>query len=188
MSQNISFKSYIRVVPCKDFSKETAKMVKNRFVAYPWTIKESVKADSAFTRDIADCTVCGITDGKDVVLMHLSPDVEANHSLNGLQRFIAQNVNLKNPNLQGILIGSKLNKISSDIYDKLAKLLETYNIPFSELRAGNGKVNTAYFSNKDEWMVSSLTMDKFINKGYDNKTVLNNMFHKVSISDLDEIV
>ena len=52
------------------------------YVDYPWTIKESVFSNNAYTKNIADCTVCGITDGLKVLLIHLCPTNKENFNFN----------------------------------------------------------------------------------------------------------
>lgn len=188
MQNNITFTSGIRAIPCKQFSTEFSRISSKNSVDYPWTLAESVKSNSAYTRGVADCTVCGITDGKDVLLMHVCPTMKTNHNVSGLRQFIARNIDLKNENLQGILIGSKQNKLSQNIYNMFLDFLNNFHIPFSELKIANDKVNVGYMSSTDEWLVSSLKMDKLLNKGENSKDIFTNTFEKVTISVVDEIV
>ena len=188
MISNISFKSSIRPVTLSDFRKETSKIPDKNFVGYPWSVNDSIKAQSSYTKDVADCTVCGITDGANVFLMHLSPENEINHSLFILRQIIARNVDLNDKNLQAILIGSKPTTKSSDIYNKLCELINSFNIPFSELKFSKSRVNVAYFSNKDEWIVASNDIDKLLKFNNRKEDVLKNSFNKVEISEFDEIV
>ncbi len=50
MDNNIAFTSRIRLVSPEEFRNVTGKISNKNFVAYPWTIKESVIAESAFRR------------------------------------------------------------------------------------------------------------------------------------------
>lgn len=184
----ISFTSAIRPIPAKEFAKITGAMGGKNSVNFPWTIKEAVKAPNAYTTGILDCTVCGITDGKNVYQMHLCPDVDKNHHFSEIFRYIRQNIDLKNENLQGFLCGSRPHKKSQDIYNKFVEFFKNYNIPFTELKNAKNSFNVAYSSSKDEWMISDYHFDKFINANASSEDVLNKMFEKVRISDLDEIV
>lgn len=71
--EKVSFTSRIRMVPLNEFRSAVANLPRKNFVSEPWTIKESVLADKAYTSDILDCTVCGLTDGQKVLLMHICP-------------------------------------------------------------------------------------------------------------------
>ena len=188
MEKNITFTSGIRAITCKQFSNEFMRLAPKSSVDYPWTLAESVKGTSAYTRGVADCTVCGITDGKDVLLMHICPTMKSNHNVSQLRQFIANKIDLKKDDLQGILVGSKLSKLSQNIYNMFAEFLENYNIPFSDLKIANDKVNVGYLGNKDEWVISSLKMDKLLNKNYESKKVFSDTFSKVCVSSEDEIV
>lgn len=187
---NISFTSLIRPVTGKEFSQITSAIARKNFAAYPWTAKESVKAEKAFTTRVCDCTLLGLTDGKDVLMMHLCPTQNANKNRFELKRFIAQKMDMKNPDLQTILIGSKENTESQNLYNTLQEILESYNIPFSELKI-SGKdysIDTAYSSQKDEWIVTCRKIDKLLQSGVKNNLeVLKNIFKKVNISACDEI-
>lgn len=130
----------------------------------------------------------GINDGKDVFMMHLCPTIEANHHLFNTKMFIAHNIDLNSPNLQAILVGSKPDKKSSDVYNKLVSIIKDFKIPFSELKIGDIGINVAYCSNKDEWLVSSFKIDKLLKKRLDSENILKQTFKKVNISELDEII
>lgn len=188
---NISFTSLIRPVGKKEFSQLTSAIDRKNFVSYPWTVKESVKAAKAYTTGVCDCTVLGITDGKDVLMMHLCPTQSANKNTFELKRFIEQKMNIKNPDLQAILIGSKETKPSEQLYDTLKDIMINYKIPLSELKIiSNGcQIDTAYSSQKDEWIVTCSKIDKFLRSGIkDSFEILKNTFKHVNISDCDEIV
>lgn len=184
----ISFTSAIRPVSLRDFSSAVTKIGSKHSVNYPWTINESIKAQAAYTTNICDCTMLGISDGENVLMMHICPTVEQNHNLFSLKQFIARHINLKNTNLEGMLIGSKMNKKSQEIYEKLSNLLQNFKIPYSELKIGKDPIKTAYSSQTDEWIVSSPYIDKLLKKGTEPLSVLNSTFEKVKIADTDEVV
>ena len=81
---NITFTSRIRPVTRAEFSRVILSYGDKNFVGYPWTLKESVLSNKAYTKDIADCSVCGITDGLKVLLIHLCPTEKINFQFNTL--------------------------------------------------------------------------------------------------------
>ena len=90
---DISFTSRIRHCTKNEFNMVANRIGVKNYVGYPWTIKESVCSDSAYTRSIADCIVCGITDGLKVLLIHLCPTNAENFDFfNG------------NPSLSGMIL------------------------------------------------------------------------------------
>ncbi len=184
----ISFTSGIRPIPLETFGKTAASIGTRNFVNFPWTINESVKAPMAYTRHVCDCTMLGLTDGQDVLMMHLCPSMESNHNFFDIRQFIARNMDLKNPELQAILVGSKPAKKSQSIYNMLAEFLQTHRIPYSELKIGKDPISTAYSSRKDEWMISSPRIDRLLKRGMDSPSILKDSFNKVKISSADEIL
>lgn len=183
----VSFTSAITPVNQVQLAKKIANLDKKAFVAFPWTIQDSVKAASAGTTRVCDCSVMGITDGTDVFLMHLSPEYELNHSTYFIRQFIAKNVDLFNKNLQAILIGSKPTKKSQDVYNKLLMVLHEFKIPFSELKHAKDATNVFYSSVNDEWLISSQCIDRAIKQGKTSEEILKNTFNTVNISPLDYI-
>ena len=187
----VSFTSLIRPVQAKEFSKSVSSIDRKNFVPYPWTFKQSVKAPKAYTTNICDCTVLGLTDGKDVFMAHLCPTQSVNHNRFELRRLLALNMDMKSPNLQAVLIGSKNTKISQKLYDMLKETVDGFQIPCSELKISGDSgcsISTAYSAEKDEWLISCAKIDKLIKSGVkDNLEILKNVFKKVNISDCDEI-
>ena len=120
-------------------------------------------------------------------MLHLTPDNSSNHNFYFIKQFIAQNIKLGNPNLQGILIGSKLTKKSQDIYNKFSDFLNEMCIPFSELKVGKDRIHAAYSSLLDTWYISSLKIDNMLKKGKTSAEALNTTFQKTAISKTDEI-
>lgn len=184
----ISFTSGIKPVSLIEFSNSIGKIGTQNSVNYPWTIKESIKAPAAYTTNICDCTMLGISDGTNVLMMHICPTIEQNHNLFSIKQFIAQKLDLKKDNLEGILVGSKLNKKSQEIYEKLSEVLRNFNIPYSELKIGKDPIKTAYSSQTDEWLISSSYIDKLLKKGTEPLSILKSMFKKVNISETDEVL
>ena len=190
---NISFKSRIKLVQTEDFVKLTQnKNIKS--VNYPWTIKESVKAPNALTTDIYDCTALGIVskDDNNVLLMHISPNGTDYKKNNKIETFISKKINLLSDNLTGFIIGSKKNNINSPtstkMFDKLAGILDKYNIPYTKFKGGNYSNNIAYSSKNDTWLVANDVVDLSKNVYNKNKKqILNFMFDEIKTAPNDNI-
>lgn len=190
---NISFKSRIKLVQTEDFARLTQN--KNmKSVNYPWTIKESVKAPNALTTDIYDCTALGIVskDDNNVLLMHISPKGTDYKKINKIETFISKKINLLSDNLTGFIIGSKKNNINSPtstkMFDKLAGILDKYNIPYTKFKGGNYFNNIAYSSKDDTWLVANDVVD--LSKSVYNKNkkqILNFMFDEIKTAPNDNI-
>lgn len=190
---NISFKSRIKLVQTEDFVKLTQnKNIKS--VNYPWTIKESVKAPNALTTDIYDCTALGIVskDDNNVLLMHISPNGTDYKKINKIETFISKKINLLSDNLTGFIIGSKKNNINSPtstkMFDKLAGILDKYQIPYTKFKGGNYSNNIAYSSKNDTWLVANDVVDLSKNVYNKNKKqILNFMFDEIKTAPNDNI-
>ena len=190
---NISFKSRIKLVQTEDFARLTQN--KNmKSVNYPWTIKESVKAPNALTTDIYDCTALGIVskDDNNVLLMHISPNGTDCKKINKIETFISKKINLLSDNLTGFIIGSKKNNINSPtstkMFDKLAGILDKYNIPYTKFKGGNYSNNIAYSSKDDTWLVANDVVDLSKNVYNKNKKqILNFMFDEIKTAPNDNI-
>lgn len=185
---NISFTSRIKLVSNENFARLILKGTKS--VDFPWTISESVLGKSALTKDIYDCTSAGIVADGEVLLMHLSPNGGNYKTLNKVEKFITQKINLFSQNIQGFLIGSKKNNINSPnstkLFDKFEKLLNKHNIPYSKFKGGNYNNNIAYLGDTDTWLISNDVVDltKSVYRN-DKKQVTKFMFDDVKISDND---
>ena len=186
--ENISFKSRIKPVTIKEFGSIAGRMGNNNAVKFPWTIADSVKAKDVYTTGVIDCSSCLITDGNEAVLLHLKPDCEANHAFSNVLGYLRGVMDLKSEYLQAVLLGSKNTKKSQDIYTKFQKLLQQFNIPFSELKNGKTPTSVAYRSETDEVLISNKTIDTMLKKGNSSKNALESGFEKVSIADCDEIL
>ncbi len=188
----ISFTSRIRLVSLDEFGKNICAMGRKRFVDEPWTIRESVLSDSAYTSDILDCTVCALTDGQSVLLNHICPTNPKNKNFGKITEYISKKINLTNPDLQGFLLGSKPNNINSPnstkLFDKFEKFLNEYNIPYSKFKGGLFENHCAYSSNKDEWLIGNCLVREGIKDIYpEPMPVLQRIFDEVKISPADEI-
>lgn len=190
MINNISFTSAIRPVTVNQFMNSARMSCKS--VDYPWTIRESVLSENAYTTNVMDCTVCGITDGSKVLMMHICPTNEMNKNFSKISKFIKDKISQMNPELQAVVIGGKPaythGKESYALFDKFTNLLTDLKIPFSKLKGGMGEKHVAYIRNSDEWLVASQMVER--PQPYQLKSPekeLNKLFNEVDISELDEV-
>lgn len=189
---SVSFQSRIRITDINTFNKEI-RYAKKNFVDFPWTIKESVLNDKAATKDVFDCTVGGFTDGAQVLLTHICPTDPRNNSLNKIEKFITEKIDIGNSYLQGFILGSKNNNINSPdspkYFDFFINFMKKFNIPFSYFRGGDYTNNVAYSSQKDEWLIGSSLLN-FIDKKNLFKTPQNaikRIFDEFKLCQNDEL-
>lgn len=189
---NITFTSRIRPVTKAEFSRVVSSYGDKKFVGYPWTLKESVFSDKAFTKDVADCTVCGLTDGLKVLLIHLCPTEKINFQFNKVVDFIKGKFDLKNPDLQAILIGGKPKcthgEDSYKLFGMFEKFLEDSKIQYSKLKGGMGTKDVAYSSTTDEWIIAN-DVFKFPEKNQFKtaQKAMEEVYNEVKIADCDEV-
>ena len=101
----VSFTSIIRPVSLAKFERETAGITNN---VNHWYVEGAKKGLSAKTDRIMDCTALGLTDGENVFLMHIIPDLSSNKKY--FEKIIAkikQNIDITSEYIQGLLVGSK---------------------------------------------------------------------------------
>lgn len=157
---NLQFKSKIRPINYLKYREIIDKMGKNVEVKPPWTLAESIKNKNAFSTNIIDCTVCGLTNGKDVLMLHICPTVEKNKNFSKIKDFILKNFDVTSYDTRGFLVGSQKNNMYSQFSDTLfqnfVNFMEKFEIPFSQFR-GTKKVpvHVAYSSTRDEWLLSN---------------------------------
>ena len=185
--KNISFSSRIKPVTLMDYATITMRIPHEQGVHYPWTIRQSVKAADVYTKGVIDCSACLITDGSDAVLMHLTPDNGINHAFSLVTDFLRGKIDLKNPNLQAVLLGSKNTEKSQDIYNKFKTFLERFKIPYTELKNGKTPTSVTYKTSEHTVFVTSAAIDKMLKKGFNAKEALNSGFEKISLANCDEI-
>lgn len=183
----ISFTS--KIVPLKqsDFNKLTSSFNRNNFVDFPWDIGTSRIAKDVFTHKVCDCSACLITNGDKALLMHLNPANEYNHHFSSVLNFLRNNIDLKDKNLQAVLLGSKQTKKSQDIWNKFVDLLQYLEIPTTLLKDGKSPTHLAYRTCTDEILISNEHIDKMLKKGTTAKDSLINGFRDVRIASCDEI-
>lgn len=185
---DISFTSLIRPLSSAAFDREAASIMNN---VNEWNLRGARKGISAKTDRILDCTAMGITDGQNVFLMHIIPELSSNKiSFAVIADKIKNSINMTSQYLQALIVGSKSYSRESVIgYNNFALFLQENKIPFSELKGGNSVHKIAYNSVKDEWFVSNFDIDSLIRSGVtDSKKLLELGFDKVRINKLDEVV
>lgn len=188
MIDNISFKSRIRAVRNGEFARASSMVKDKHFVNYPWRAIDSVKADKAMTLGVLDCTVLGITDGFEVLLMHLCPTNPENYNFNKIKKYIKEHIEIENPDLQAVLFGSQdYSNRSQHLFYNLNKFIKSLNIPCSVFRNCDGEFNVGYSSTTDEWIVSGQQMDIAFNKQMTSEEALKTNFKEIQLSAFDEI-
>ena len=184
---DISFTSVIKPVSSGTFNKMTSDIHNNVNL---WNLNGAKKGISAKTDRIMDCTALGITDGKDVFIMHIIPDLSSNNTyFKTIANKIKDTMDMTSGYLQAILVGSKSYSLQSQIgYNNFARFLKENKIPYSELKGGDTVHKIAYKSKTDEWLVSNNDIDSLIQSGEtDSKKLLEIGFDKVRICKLDEL-
>ncbi len=180
------------MVSPNEFRQIVSGFGEKKFVKAPWTIKESVLADRAYTSDVFDCTVCGLTDGKQVLMTHICPTNPDNNNFSTIVDFIKRKIPFSE-NLQGFILGSKPDNFdspdSTKLFDKFVNFMNKNKIPFSQFKGGPYENNVAYSSISDEWVIGNYLITPQLKKILTNpKEIFNQIFAKVEVSDLDEIV
>ena len=189
---NITFTSRIRPVTRAEFSRVISSYGDKNFVGYPWTLKESVLSNKAYTKDIADCSVCGITDGLKVLLIHLCPTEKINFQFNKVVDFIKEKFDLNNPDLQAILIGGKPECThgvdSYKLFGMFENFLDNSKIPYSKLKGGMGTKDVAYSASTDEWIIHNDAF-KFPERNIFKpvEKAMEETYNEVKIADCDEL-
>ena len=74
------------------------------------------------------------------------------------------------------------------MFDKLAGILDKYNIPYTKFKGGNYSNNIAYSSKNDTWLVANDVVDLSKNVYNKNKKqILNFMFDEIKTAPNDNI-
>lgn len=183
----ISFTSQLIPVTHNKFMRRTAFMNQDGVVDYSWSIASSRVAKDVVTYHICDCTACLITNGEKALLIHLMPDNEDNHNFRKISKFISNNMDLNNPNLQAVLIGSKADALSQDIFNKFFRFLKFFHIPATILKDGKGPTHIAYRTCTDEVLISNTQINRSLQANINNRNALYNGFHYVKIADCDQV-
>ena len=188
---SISFQSTIRPVSPQHFKDVVSTYGKKKFIAYPWTVKESVISDKLYTSGVEDCSFFAITNGIKALGMHLCPTMEANFNFSKIKEFIESKFNLKDPNLQGLILGGRRHSEENGSYrlfDNLENIFKTNKIPYSKFKGGGLPIDVAYDSVKDEFLISTLFAQSETVRNRDQPDfILDQIFDEVMISKEDEV-
>lgn len=192
MDNKITFTSIIRPVKRSMFNNVVSGISRKNFVEYPWTVKESVIAKDAYTTGVIDCTVCGITDGEKVFMMHICPTNKDNFNFKKIKDFITKKVDLSNEDLSAVVIGAKSypdDSRSYKLFDNFVKFLKSKNIPTTSIKGGDvyESVDVLYRQRNDEWLISGKYLDKYIDHT-SSGLVLNKIFPQIELSEFDIII
>ncbi len=188
---NISFSSGIKFVQTGEFSRLAGNIREKYFVNYPWSAKQTVKGFSAYTRDVKDCTMGGITDGRDVVMFHVSPNQRNISTFKDVEASILDKISLTNPELQGFLLGSTSNNpMSQQLLKMFEDFMKKCKIKYSVLAGQDTMANTnvLYDSRKDDWVIASNLIDELLPKKLPPEEIAKKLFKDVSIAEFDEFV
>lgn len=183
----ITFTSKLVPVRSVDFSVRTSSFSRDNFVDYPWIISSSRVAKDVFTNNVCDCTACLISDGDKALLKHLNPDIEENHVFSNIIKFVSNNFDMNNKNLQAVLIGGSSGKEAKTLFDGFINFLRNFNIPATILYSGKTPTHVAYKTSLDEVWISNKHIDKALSVGKSNMEALLSGFEKVKISHCDEV-
>lgn len=192
MKDNITFTSVIRPVKTSLFDDIVSDISKKNEVNYPWTCRQSRRGKEVFTRGIIDCTMCGITDGKDVFMMHICPTKPDNAIFSKIGEYIQKNVDFSNKNLRAFVLGSRYypnNNKSYTLFDNFVNFLKSKNVHTTSFKGGDiyEEVDVLYRKDRDEWLVASKYLDKYINKEPPG-VILRKIFKNVELSKYDMII
>lgn len=191
MENNITFTSIIRPVKKSVFDKAAGHISSKNFVDYPWTCSQSVRGQESYTTGVLDCTMCGITDGQDVFMMHICPTKEENSNFSKIKDFMLNKIDFKNKDLSAFVIGAKDypdDKTSYRLFDNFIKFLKSKGVPTTSIRGGDvyEPVDVLYRSQNDEWLIASRYLDRFVGKEPPEK-VLNHIFPEIKLIE-DDII
>jgi len=201
-NSQISFTSRIRLVTKSDFKSVASKVSAN--VDYPWTAKEIIKSNSAYTTGICDCTAGGITDGKDVVMFHICPSESNLNDWSNIIGTLKQKIDIKSKKLQGFLLGSFVYSRSNSVFCGFEAFMKENKVPYTKLQ-GHTEIfadsDILYSSSRDEWLVTSdqISCDLKNNRKLFGKMsieerqkqlaqIVKNTFLKVNIAPKDKLV
>lgn len=186
----VSFRSQIKFVSTTNFNQKVASFGKENFVALPWSLKESVVSDKAYTKGVSVCSVCVLTDGIKALMMHISPSLDNIKKFSEIEDFIKVAFGNKLDKLKGFLIGAMDGGISLDLNNKFKYFLTNNKIPFSHISKGTGLgCDIAYSVKEDELLISNLFIDDGkSSKKFNSKELVNLYFEECNINELDEMI
>ena len=188
----VSFKSNIRLASANRFAKEIAGMSLKNAVSSPWTAKEMVVGQKAYTTRIYDCLAGGITDGKKVVMFHICPTYEENKDFSTIERTILENFNEKTAGLRGVIVGNKPEHAESNsLLENFRTFMKKNNIDFSLIRGvkKDDESSILFDVNTDTWTITNTYLAREVKKGTKFlRGILERSFKEVNLSKNDKLV
>lgn len=185
-NSNISFKSNIKVVPM-DYFKKSADLIKNH-VDSPWTAKQILKAEKAYTTEICDCSAGGIITGEDVVMFHLNPTEDNLNDWSNIIETLKSKATAGNKILRGFLLGRNNSRDSREVFKRLETYMKNQNIPYSKFERHKyifADTNILYDASKDEWLITNKNLS---NSLLENAKVLKELPKEETQYKLNQIV
>lgn len=156
-NSKISFTSKISLATKYSFD-QAAKNTKN-VVGFPWTAREILKADKAYSRGICCCTAGGvITNDKKITMFHIEPSSPNLKDWHNIIRVINEKVGQSNQKVQGFLLGSFNEESCRKIFDNFKDFMNRNNIPYSKFglqKSPFANTDILYNAKSDEWLVTS---------------------------------
>ncbi len=189
---NLSFKSSIKFVTPKTFAKRIEVLSSKANVCSPWTVNETVVGKNAYTEDVIDCVVLGLTNGKKVLMCHICPTKKQNEDFQTIETFINRKVDFKKDSWKGFLFGSKpywfmMDERSEALFGKFFNFLQKKNVPFSFFKGGEDVHNVAYFAKTDEWLITNVDDNKYLKGGAIEDLLKNREFDEFRLSKFDDL-
>lgn len=202
-TSNISFTSKINLTTKYRFD-QAAENIKN-VVRFPWTAREIIKADKAYTRGICCCSAGGvITNGQDVTMFHIEPDTANLKDWNNIVRTLDDKIGQGNKKIQGFLFGGFLEEKSMKLFKNFKEFMEKNNIPYTKFEKQKSiyaNSDILYNSAKDEWIITSDKISEKIKAQSEQlkqmpkeelqknlmKLVQEEFAEKIELSPLDEL-
>jgi len=188
----INFKSYVKYCGSNEFAREINSIGKKFSVDYPWTIGDRKIGRSAYTKNIQDCTILGVTDGIKVLLLHLCPTDKTNWNKKKILSLIKENFDIASGYVQGFLLGSKPNSKNSpkskEFFDYVKSVPDELKIPYSAFRGGYYIHDVAYNGDKDTWFISNELMRNGAFREMSPKAKTNYLFDESVLAETDEYV
>ena len=126
-------------------------------VDHPWTIKETVRAHSAYTRCVDDCTSIGVINKDGITLAHLHYGKDANTTFNQVKDEFVKRIDLNATDNHGFVLGSNPRFTQSPLFfDNWSRFLEELKIPCSLFKgkAKSAGKNIAYVKEFDTLVIS----------------------------------
>ena len=188
----ISFKQRIVLTTKTGYQRARRCIPEKNVINYPWRKEQSVLSESVASPFIKDCAFLGISDGQNVLGLHLNPLDPLNKMFSSITNFIKNKIDVKNPDLEAIVIGGKAPCIAGeDSYkqiDNIVKFLEDENIPYTLLKGGMGERDVCYSSQTDTWVIGTDTVNRLdpYRRG-SAMDIFKEIFSEVKVSPKDEI-